>query len=122
MVKQCKNCGTTLEPEYLYCPCCGKKKELTRSDFFIVKRRKEREFKERCATEKGVPQNVSNALSEACWEYADWKYGNLRQFGGRDQHEEIPDEALSLLAQVRSKAAELYYLVLDFAASDVTTF
>lgn len=47
-------------------------------------------------------------LASVCWNHADLKYGNLRQYKGKNPDKELPKEALTALVLVRDKATELF--------------
>ncbi len=113
-MEKCRHCGADRQEEHIYCPVCGEKLVFTRSDFWLAERNTMDIYTKNCVATKELPPDISRRLAWACWDYADFKYGNLRQFSGKDKLQELPKESLEALTLVRNKAEELFGLILEY--------
>ena len=79
----------------------------------IALERTKRDFSSYCQKQR-IPQNISHYFAWACWEYAEWKFANLRKYYGRGTFEVLPLGALDELSQVATHAKELFDLILEY--------
>lgn len=80
----------------------------------MYRQRQKEIFQQNCKKARGLAPDVSRRIGDACWALADYKFGDLRQFGGRDMKEMLPKEAFERVNTVRAKAEELFSMILEY--------